>query len=62
MGLSGSSYQLVLAITKDARQVRKTSTYSQTLAFIAEEAKRRCAKTVSTCTTTTGHYNGFPSC
>lgn len=61
MGLSGSSYELVLAISKDAKRLRKTATQEQTLAFIAEEAKRRCAKTVATCTTT-GHYNGFPSC
>jgi len=61
MGLSGSSYELVLDISKDAKRLRKTATQEQTLAFIAEEAKRRCAKTVATCTTT-GHYNGFPSC
>ena len=36
MELSGSTYELVLDISKDA-------------------------KTVATCTTT-GHYNGFPSC
>jgi hypothetical protein len=61
MGLSGSTYELVLDISKDAKRFRKTATHEQTLAFIAEEAKRRCAKTVATCTTT-GHYNGFPSC
>ena len=61
MGLAGSYYQLVLDISEEAKQLRKTATQEQTLAFIAEEAKRRCAKTVATCTTT-GHYNGFPSC
>jgi hypothetical protein len=61
MGLAGSYYQLVLDITKDARQFRKTATQEQTLAFIAEEAKRRCARTVTTCTTA-ARYNGFPSC
>ena len=61
MGLSGTSYELVLEITKEAKRLRKTATQEQTLAFIAEEAKRRCARTVSTCTTT-AHYNGFPSC
>ena len=57
----GSSYGLVLDISKDAKRLRTTATQEQTLAFIAEEAKRRCAKTVATCTTT-GHDNGFPSC
>ena len=61
MGLSGTSYELVLEITKEAKRLRKTATQEQTLAFIAEEAERRCARTVSTCTTT-ANYNGFPSC
>ena len=61
MGLTGSSYQLVLAISKEAKQLRKTATQEQTLAFIAQEARRRCAKAASTCTTTAS-YNGFPSC
>jgi hypothetical protein len=61
MGLAGSYYQLVMDITKEARQLRKTATHEQTLAFIAEEAKRRCARTVTTCTTA-ARYNGFPSC
>jgi hypothetical protein len=61
MGLAGSYYQLVLDITKDAKRLRKTATHQQTLAFIGQEAKRRCARTVATCTTT-ARYNGFPSC
>jgi hypothetical protein len=61
MGLTGSSYQLVLDISKEAKQLRKTATQEQTLAFIAQEARRRCAKAASTCTTTAS-YNGFPSC
>jgi hypothetical protein len=39
----------------------RAATHEQTLAFIAEEAKRRCARTVTTCTTA-ARYNGFPSC
>lgn len=61
MGLAGTYYQLVLDISKEAKRLRKTATHEQTLAFIAEEAKRRCAKAVTTCTTTAS-YNGFPSC
>jgi len=61
MGLTGSSYQLVLDISKEAKQLRKTATQEQTLAFIAQEARRRCAKAAATCTTTAS-YNGFPSC
>lgn len=61
MGLSGTSYELLLEITKEAKRLRKTATQEQTLAFVAEEAERRCARTVSTCTTA-AHYNGFPSC
>jgi len=61
MGVAGSTYELILDISKEARQFRKTATKEQTLAFIAGEAKRRCARTVSTCTTA-AHYNGFPSC
>ena len=62
MGLTGTYYQLVLDISKEAKQLRETATQEQTLAFIAEEAKRRCAKAAATCTTTTGSHNGFPSC
>ena len=61
MGLTGTNYELVLDISKEAKRLRKTATQDQTLAFIAEEAKRRCAKAVSTCTTA-ARYNGFPSC
>jgi hypothetical protein len=61
MGLAGAYYQLVLDISKEAKGLRKTATQEQTLAFIAQEAKRRCAKATTTCTTTAG-YNGFPSC
>jgi hypothetical protein len=61
MGIAGSYYQLILDISREAKRLRKTATREQTLAFIAEEAKRRCARTVSTCTTA-ARYNGFPSC
>jgi len=61
MGLTGSSYQLVLDISKEAKRLRETATQEQTLAFIAQEATRRCAKAAATCTTTAS-YNGFPSC
>src|SRR4030095_13933813 len=61
MGLTGTYYQLVLDISKEAKRLRRTATQEQTLAFIAEEAKRRCAKAAVACTTTAG-YNGFPSC
>ena len=61
MGLTGTYYQLVLDISKEAKQLRKTATQEQTLAFIAQEAERRCAKAAATCTTTAS-YNGFPSC
>src|SRR5262245_58373264 len=49
MGLTGTYYQLVLDVSKEARQFRKTATQEQTLAFIAEEAQRRCAKVAATC-------------
>lgn len=62
MGLTGTHYELVLEISKEAKRLRKTATQEQTLAFIAEEARRRCAKVAATCTTTTASYNGFPSC
>jgi hypothetical protein len=62
MGLTGTHYELVLEISKEAKRLRKTATQEQTLAFIAEEAMRRCAKVAATCTTTTASYNGFPSC
>lgn len=59
MGLAGTYYQLVLDISKEARQLRKTATHEQTLAFIDREAKRRCAeKTATPCTTAT--HNGWP--
>jgi hypothetical protein len=60
MGLTGAYYELMLDIAKEAKQLRRTATREQTLAFIASEAKRRCAEvTKTTCTTT--RY-GFPSC
>jgi hypothetical protein len=61
MGLTGTYYQLVLDISKEAKRLRRTATQEQTLAFIAQEAERRCAKAAATCTTTAS-YNGFPSC
>ena len=61
MGLTGSSYELVLDISKEAKRLRKTATQEQTLAFIAQEATRRCTKAAASCTTTPS-YNGFPSC
>ena len=61
MGLSGTSYELVLDISKEAKRLRKTATQEQTLAFVAQEAERRCAKAAASCTTTAS-YNGFPSC
>jgi hypothetical protein len=61
MGLAGAYYQLVLDISTEAKGLRKTATQEQTLAFIAREAKRRCAKATTTCTTAAS-YNGFPSC
>jgi hypothetical protein len=48
-------------LAKEAKRLRKTATQEQTLAFIAQEAKRRCAKATATCTTSAS-YNGFPSC
>jgi hypothetical protein len=61
MGLTGTYYQLVLDISKQAKRLRRTATQEQTLAFIATEAERRCANAAATCTTTAS-YNGFPSC
>jgi hypothetical protein len=59
MGLTTTYYQLVLDISKEAKQLRKTATREQTLAFIDREAKRRCAeKATTTCTTAT--HNGWP--
>jgi hypothetical protein len=61
MGLTAAYYQLVLDIAKQARQLRKTATREQTLAFIADQAKRRCAKAATTTCTTTSPY-GYPPC
>jgi hypothetical protein len=61
MGLSGSSYELVLDISKQAKRFRKTATQEQTLVFVAQQAERRCAKAAASCTTTASS-NGFPSC
>jgi hypothetical protein len=59
MGLTTTDYQLVLDIAKEAKQLRRTATREQTLAFIAREAQRRCAdKATTTCTTATP--NGWP--
>ncbi|SRR6266545_1469764 len=59
MGLTATYYQLVLDISKKAKRMQRTATRGQTLAFIATEAKRRCAATAST-TCTTASPNGFP--
>jgi hypothetical protein len=59
MGLTSAYYQLVLDIAKEARQRRKTATQEQTLAFITDESKRRCAE-VATTTCTTATNNGWP--
>jgi hypothetical protein len=61
MGLSGTAYELVLDISKEAKRFRETATQEQTLAFIAQQAQRRCAKAAASCTTAAS-YNGFPSC
>jgi len=61
MGLTAAYYQLVLDIAKQAKKLRRTATQEQTLAFIAQEAKRRCAKTAPTTCTTTSPY-GYPPC
>ena len=61
MGLTGTYYEIVLDISKEAKRLRKTATQEQTLAFIAQEAERRCARAAATCTTT-ANSNGFPSC
>lgn len=61
MGLTGAYYQLVLDIAKQAKQLRRTATREQTLAFIATEAKRRCAAAATTTCTTASRY-GYPSC
>ena len=59
MGLTTADYQLVLDITKDAKQLQRTATREQTLAFVAREAQRRCAdKATTTCTTAT--HAGWP--
>jgi hypothetical protein len=56
MGLTGATYQLVLDISKEARQLQRTATREQTLAFIATEAKRRCAETATTTCTTASRF------
>jgi hypothetical protein len=61
MGLTAANYQLVLDIAKEAKQLRKTATAEQTLAFITREATRRCAAAAATTCTTTSQY-GYPPC
>jgi hypothetical protein len=61
MGLTAASYQLVLDIAKQAKRLQRTATREQTLAFIATEAKRRCATAATTTCTTASPY-GYPSC
>jgi hypothetical protein len=61
MGLTAGNYQLVLDIAKEAKQLRKTATAEQTLAFITREATRRCAAAAATTCTTTSQY-GYPPC
>jgi hypothetical protein len=60
MGLTAANYQIVLDIAKQAKQLRKTATAEQTLAFINREATRRCAAAATTCTTTSQY--GYPPC
>jgi hypothetical protein len=59
MGLTVTTYQLVLDISKQAKRMQRTATHEQVLAFIAAEAKQRCAATTAT-TCTTASPNGFP--
>jgi hypothetical protein len=55
MGLTEPDYRLVLAITKQARQLRRHATEAQALAFVARESERRCAgRQATTCTTAGG--------
>jgi hypothetical protein len=61
MGLTAANYQIVLAIAKEAKQLRKTATAEQTLAFINREATRRCAAAAATTCTTASQY-GYPPC
>jgi hypothetical protein len=57
MGLTEPDYRLVLAITKEAKQLRRHATEEATLAFVAREAQRRCAgRKATTCTTTGGGW------
>jgi hypothetical protein len=59
MGLTDADYRLVLAITKQAKQLRRTASREETLAFVTREAQRRCAgRTATTCTTAAG--GGWP--
>ena len=59
MGLTDADYQLVLAITGQARKVRRTAGRAEALAFVKREAQRRCAsRTATTCTTAAG--GGWP--
>jgi hypothetical protein len=52
MGLTDADYRLVLAIVARARQVRRTHSRQETLAFVEREAQRRCAaRTATSCTT-----------
>jgi hypothetical protein len=59
MGLTATYYRLVLDISKEAKRMRRTATHQQVAAFIAAEAKRRCARTATTTCTTAFRYS-FP--
>jgi hypothetical protein len=59
MGLTATYYQLVLDISRQAKRMQRTATREQVLAFVATEAKRRCAATAATTCTTTSPF-GFP--
>jgi hypothetical protein len=59
MGLTAPDYRLVLAITREARQLRRHATEAQALAFVARESERRCAARKAT-TCTTGGGAGWP--
>jgi hypothetical protein len=58
MGLTEPDYRLVLAITKQAKQLRH-ATEPETLSFVARESARRCAGRKAT-TCTTGAGAGWP--
>jgi hypothetical protein len=59
MGLTEPDYRLVLAVTKQAKQLRRHATEPETLSFVARESARRCAGRKAT-TCTTGAGAGWP--